>query len=91
MARTGGIHPSIRRPGDDSMMGSSGPKPDRASRPAGIVLHEVDGVRGVLLLNADHEPVLWMRGEVLQDLELRLNMKPMKAFWEEATQGGQTS
>ncbi len=73
------------------MMGSSGPKPDRASRPAGIALHEVDGVRGVVLLNADREPVLWMRGEALQDLELRLNMKPMKDFWDQETGGGKAS
>ncbi len=70
------------------MMGNSGPRPDKASRPAGIVLHEVDGVRGVLLLNADREPVLWMRGEALQRLELRLNMEPMKAFWDQATGSG---
>lgn len=66
------------------MMGDTTVKPDAVSRPADIMLYELDGVSGVMLLNAQKEPVLWMRGEALQNLELRLNMQPMKAFFDAA-------
>ncbi|MDO5537491.1 MAG: hypothetical protein Q4F72_08195 [Desulfovibrionaceae bacterium] len=66
------------------MMGTR-PKPDETSRPAGIAIQEVDGIKGVMLLNEKKEPVLWMRGEALKDFELRLNMKPMKEFWDCST------
>lgn len=65
------------------MMGST-LKPKGESKPAGIAIQTIDGVEGVMLLNDREEPVLWMRGEALQDFELRLNMKPMKAFWEDS-------
>ncbi len=71
------------------MMGDTTVKPDATSRPADIVIETINGVKGVMLLNADKEPVLWMRGEALQNLELRLNMQPMKAFFDGAMKRGE--